>query len=495
MKKINKQQYLDIIRKTVSTFKYIDDATNTYKPIELYPFQEDIIYEIITKTHRFNHCLVCTRGGKSFVVALGVLISMIVHPFEDWLIIAPTKDKADIIMNYIRKFISSNPSIESMLNFKTAKASDKILSEKSKDAVVLWHKQGVYSRVSVLSADVKNKQADGSSLMGSGSATIIVDESAEIPDTIYSKILRMTTQTKNPFLMELGNPWFRNHFYNSSKDSNEEESENFNHMFFDDEELLRQGRFTEDGLKLNKLSPDYDILYRCLFPDADSINSDGFIPLFTETFIKDHLVESMPFLIGEKYIGVDVSYAGADSNVWCIKGGNAISILEENKSSKSEDVVAKTLQLSRDYGVPTRNITIDSTAGGNVYLGLFRNLGYNNIRGLNFAEKSDRNPEKYSNKKSEGFWKLYQFLSNGGKLVGTYEKWRQLCYIKYKADGTGKVQIIGKQAIRKEHKRSPDTADAAMIATFFSETNSNAASYEATKKKVFFNRKKAKRFK
>ena len=145
-----------------------------------------------------------------------------------------------------------------------------------------------------------------SNILVHNSANIIIDESAEIPDYMYSKIFRMTTQTRKPFLMELGNPWFRNHFWRASKDSGEPESEYFFQLFFDDNILVEQGRFTWEQLELAKLQDDYDVLFRCLFPSADIIDKEGYMPLFTKKFIDDHITKN-PYMYGKKRLGVDVS--------------------------------------------------------------------------------------------------------------------------------------------------------------------------------------------
>lgn len=82
-KKISKEEYKSRIKKICSTLKAVNDKTGEYKSISLYPFQEDIIYEIVTKEHKFVHCLVCTRGGKSFSVSMGVLISAMINDYEE----------------------------------------------------------------------------------------------------------------------------------------------------------------------------------------------------------------------------------------------------------------------------------------------------------------------------------------------------------------------------------------------------------------------------
>jgi hypothetical protein len=105
-------------------------------------------------------------------------------------------------MGNIRKFIVSNPIFDKMIPKAFKSISEKLTTDRSKESISFING----SRITILSADVKNKLAAGQTLMGQGCPNIIIDESAEIPDVIYSKIFRMTSQSKNHFLMELGNP-------------------------------------------------------------------------------------------------------------------------------------------------------------------------------------------------------------------------------------------------------------------------------------------------
>jgi hypothetical protein len=83
MTKITKQEYKERINKICSLMKAVNDKTGEYEQVKLYPFQEDIIYEIVTKENPFVHVLVSTRGGKSFCVSMGVLISCMIHDNEE----------------------------------------------------------------------------------------------------------------------------------------------------------------------------------------------------------------------------------------------------------------------------------------------------------------------------------------------------------------------------------------------------------------------------
>lgn len=254
-------------------------------------------------------------------------------------------------MGNIRKFIASNPIFDKMIpkSFKTT--SEKLTADRSKESISFLNG----SRITILSADVKNKLAAGQTLMGQGKPNIIIDESAEIPDYMYSKIFRMTTQTRKPFLMELGNPWFRNHFWRASKDSGEPESEYFFQLFFDDNILVEQGRFTWEQLELAKLQDDYDVLFRCLFPSADIIDKEGYMPLFTKKFIDDHTTKN-PYMYGKKRLGVDVSYSGADSNCYVLRGDNLAKMIKKDHVKSPSETIQSIIFYMEQFGISDRDV-------------------------------------------------------------------------------------------------------------------------------------------
>lgn len=362
-------------------------------------------------------------------------------------------------MGNIRSFIASNPMFDNMIPKAFKTVSDKLVAEKSRESISF--KNG--SRITILSADVKNKQAAGQALMGKGAPNIVIDESAEIPDYMYSKIFRMTTQTSNPFLIELGNPWFRNHFWRCSKDSGQPESKYFFHLFFNDEELVKQGRFTWEQLEIPKLSQDYDVLFACRFPDADTIDKDGYMSLFTRKFIDDHMTENA-YLYGNKRLGVDVSYSGADKNSYVLRGDNLAKIIrQDNVKNPTETIQAIVFHMNQ-FSVSDRNVYIDGTAGGSAFVDSVKNMGYVGVHGINFGEKAI-DSEKYANRKAEGYFKLKEWLSRGGMLFKD-DSWYQLENIKYMPDGTGRIKIISKQELRKQGIHSPDAADALMLTCF-----------------------------
>ena len=81
------------------------------------------------------------------------------------------------------------------------------------------------------------------------------------------------------------------------------------------------------------------------------------------------------------------------------------------------------------------------------------------VQAINVGEKAD-DPERFTNKRSENYWRLREWILKGGTLV-KHPEWKQLLTIYYKRNLSGKIQIMSKEDMYKKHGwESPDVADA-----------------------------------
>lgn len=419
-------------------------------PVELSPSQKEIYFAITTCFKDRVIALTTTRFGKSFTVALAVIMRMTLNPNEKWTIVAPTEPKAQIIMKYIREHLNDDQIFKDMIDNKNINPDDSVDMELSRKRIVFANG----SSVSILSADADSKSEAGQKLMGHGVGKgLIIDESCELDDAIYAKAYRMLGDNKESVLIELGNPWKRNHFYKSYI------NDDYYKIIVDWRKALAEGRYTEKFIEESRQQAFFDVLYECKFPDADAIDSQGYLPLFTESLINGAYTELDLQPTGRLVMGVDVSYKGKDSNVWVLRGDGAMKLLHRNHDDNPLNVVSMTMELARQYNVDVRDIYMDASGGGNIIWARFKELGYN-INGIGFGDKPN-DPEKFRNIKAEGFFNLYEWINKGGKLVKN-NGFKQLLDIKYKTSNE-RIQIITKEELRKQGILSPDVADAAML--------------------------------
>lgn len=109
---------------------------------------------------------------NSLTVALATLTRCVTYP-EKWAIIAPSQNKARIIMGYIIDHVFDNPLTEQSLEIDRSESSIRRLqTERSKNRLTfqLGSKDGklLKSEIFIVSADSRNKLSSGDSLMGLG---------------------------------------------------------------------------------------------------------------------------------------------------------------------------------------------------------------------------------------------------------------------------------------------------------------------------------------
>jgi hypothetical protein len=105
--------------------------------------------------------------------------------------------------------------------------------------------------------------------LGFGAPNVIVDESAFIEDTEWALVLRMLAGQKKIFLMKIGNPYFRNHFYRSYRDPD------YKKISIDYHQGLREGRLNAEIVRKAQEEADFSILYENKFPGEDAVDSKG----------------------------------------------------------------------------------------------------------------------------------------------------------------------------------------------------------------------------
>jgi hypothetical protein len=150
-----------------------------------------------------------TRYGKSASVGSAVAVRASVKP-EKWAIVAGTKEKARIIMDYIINYVLDDPILASQLTIDVP--LERLRRERSRDRLTFARR----GEIRIYSADSRNRQELGNSLMGFGAPNVVEDESALIDDDVHSKVMRMLgDNSADNFLVKIGNPFRRNHFLKS----------------------------------------------------------------------------------------------------------------------------------------------------------------------------------------------------------------------------------------------------------------------------------------
>ena len=429
----------------LNRFQFKDD---TNELIEWADGQVEIIDCIVNRESpdgkKRVETIAATQYGKSLAVGAGLSIRASTFP-EKWSIVAGTKEKARIIMEYVTMFSLDTPVIRTQLDIETP--LDRLRMKKSQDRLT-YKKRG---EVRVFSADATRIAQVSKSLMGFGSPNVVEDESALIPDMLQATVMRMLGGHKDNFLMKIGNPFNRNHFLRTWR------SERYYKIFIDYRRALKEGRFTEEFINEMREEALFNILYECKFPDEDAIDAKGWLSLLTDSDIDRAFVKGdVPF--GEKRLGCDVAGGGRNYSVIVLQAYNVAKKIYKGNQPDTMLFAGEIVKTAKELEIKDKDIYIDRVGIGK---GAYDRLSEmkNAVMGVGAGNKP-ANRLRFVNLRAEMYWRTREWILQGGKLEKD-DDWYQLAQIKYKvADSSGKLKIMSKQEMLREGVDSPDVADA-----------------------------------
>jgi len=155
--------------------------------------------------------------------------------------------------------------------------------------------------------------------------------------------------------------------------------------------------------------------------------------------------------IYQKIIGVDVALGGLDSTVIFPRQGKIAFPYVELRSAKPSMIASRVITAKNKWKGEIEYI--DDTGGfGSGVIDSMRQAGFNPI-GVHFSEKSG--DMRYFNKRSEMYFRMSEWVKNGGCLPKCPKLKKQLTELSYSFD-KGKFKLNPK----KELGKSPDQADA-----------------------------------
>ena len=165
--------------------------------------------------------------------------------------------------------------------------------------------------------------------------------------------------------------------------------------------------------------------------------------------------------------GVDVAGPGEDETVLCVRqGGRVLRVLGFSQAD-ARGPVLDGLRNELHYGLEQVNV---DTAGIGYYFAqhlrevLPASVAINEINVGERPTSSDAS-EKYANLKAELYWSLRARFQDGD-IAGLTDQTTitQLAGLRYKHDSRGRVVIESKEDARKRGIKSPDRAEALMLA-------------------------------
>ena len=441
------------------------------RPFEMSPGELQIFKLIFKRQHSRTQIVTSTQYGKTLTVAKATLLRISTFP-DEYLVTEPDMKRGKILINYIIKATADNDYFKKkLIGVKTEDrtALNRLLEERNRVKLtyqIIGENDDIkYGSVEILTTEARRKNDAINAIMGFGGRNVISDESSLVDDEIEAGVFRMLAGKGNDtFYLKIGNPFYRNHFFQSWK------SPRYKKVFIDYRVGLADGRYTPEFIEEAKEKPKFKVLFAARFPDSTEQDKDGYTPLLTEDEIEGAYVEAgIVEPIGVPVMGSDVSGGGRNFSVIVIRWDNVAKLIFRRHTPDPTLFGVDIAALALKYGVKPENVNIDSVGLGQAALGKARELLGRNVRGVNVGEnpieEQDRKGEEkqYLNIRAQAYWKAAQWIIKGGKIVRD-SNFGELLVIKYKtARGDKKIQIIPKEELRDKGIESPDVADSLML--------------------------------
>lgn len=419
--------------------------------VELFPSQQEIVRRIAFDKNKYLAITAATQYGKTWAVAIGVCLYIILHENKDVLVMSGSKDQARIVRDKVAEFIAETPALRELVE-TNATGVDRLKKEASK-------KKTTFSNGCILQVLTAGGKNQGESLMGHGGDLLILDESNLIEDDVYEKrILRMLGKSADSSIVEIGNPTTRNHFY-----ENFHHDQDYHTMQIDWETAVEEGSFSQEFIdkQREKLSQqEFRIQYEAKFPDEDGDNT-----LINLSWIREAMESSPKWEPGEQtrtVYGLDVAREGRDLSVlvrvevkegeFLVRDGDIWSWSVDNTMALAERV--KNILDDND---DLHRINVDMTGIGSGVLDRLRQQGLYAAGFKAGAGADDR--DRFSYQKDEKFFKLREMLSDEALVLPEHEDLkRELDNLETKYTTKERLKVENGQS------KSPDFADALMIA-------------------------------
>ncbi len=291
----------------------------------------------------------------------------------------------------------------------------------------------------------------------------LVDEASGVPEEIFRTAEGALTG-ENVLVIMISNYTRLIGYFHSSHTTDRDSWQQF--QFNSEDSPIVDQAFVDRIEKLHGTDSDeYRVRVQGLPPKADAVDEKGYAPLFAQ---KDISYCNDNEFIGFKKMGVDPSGEGRDTTEWIIRDEFKAKIVCSEKLSSPKSIAQKTATLMKHFNTNADEVSVDNFGvGANVAqeLGL---IGHR-INAVNVGERpeSDDDAKRYLNKRAMIAWRLKDWIRNGGEFV-RHDGWNELLNIRYRAELSGKMKLMGKEEMKKAGFPSPNVYDA-LVLTFLDE--------------------------
>lgn len=426
--------------------------------------QLHIFGAIILRHHNRVEIICSTQYGKSLWVALAAIILTCLLG-KVAVIVAPSKDKAKIIMRYYIEHLGDNPLFFTKLE-KNSRL-EKLRMEENKERIMLNNGGGIF----VVSTDEKNSKKSLEAAMGQGAEIVIGDEFCLVSDNTEATIFRMIAgKGEDATYVKIGNPFYsappNSHFLRTWLQVN-----TYHRIFIDYRQALKEGRYFQEFINEAKSKPLFDILFECLFPDLSVMDKDGYrllvLPEQVKFGVTPEILKAAMAKAKEEQGGVlkirpklggDIG-GGGDWNVFVVRWNRMACVVRQSKTNDTMTNVTAVQELMAEFGIAAEDVNLDDIGIGRGVSDRLKELGIA-INPVNVGEPAVFNPDSFANLKAELCWEARKWAMADDARVDKRDEWVQLTWLKYKTLSDRKVQMEPKADLKARTGASPDFAEA-----------------------------------
>lgn len=427
--------------------------------------QLQIFGAIILRRHNRVQIICSTQYGKSLWVAMAAIILTTIFG-KVVIIVAPSKEKAKIIMRYYTEHLGDNPLFYTKL--EKGSRLERLRQEESKERIMLNNGGGIF----VVSTDEKNSQKNVEAAMGQGAEIVIGDEFCLVGDKTEATIFRMIAgKGPDACYIKIGNPFYsappNSHFLKTWLQVGK-----YHRIFIDYVQALKEGRYQHEMIEEAKSKPFFDILFECLFPDQSVMDKDGYRLLVLPEQIKFGVTPEIILAAMNKEreqnggklsvrpkLGCDIG-GGGDNNVRVLRWRNMGAVTGTNKSNDTMSNIAEIEGDMERYGVLAEDVNIDDIGIGRGVSDRMKEKGHA-VNAVSVGDTARVDPANFANLKAELCWSARVWIMDETSRLDKRDDWVQLTWLKYKVLSDKKVQMEPKKDLKsRTGGASPDFAEA-----------------------------------
>lgn len=158
-----------------------------------------------------------------------------------------------------------------------------------------------------------------------------------------------------------------------------------------------------------------------------------------------------------KVLSVDVARHGTDQSVICRRQGKKVWKLQRFRIPNLMQIASRVAEAIDEF---EPEVTfIDATGMGWGVVDRLHQMGYRKVIGIQVGETADQ-PERFFNKRMEIWWKMREWLRDGGAIEKDDELEAEMTEPEYWFDDKQRFRLESKDDMRERDLASPDGADA-----------------------------------